>query len=160
MPKLNDTVRDLLIRQVGREMFASLTYRMAKSAWYEAGCTAAHRWAREEAEHEVHHSRKVDKYLAQRGEVVACPTVEGPKVVRGATDIAKTLLALEESVTDDWQAIHEAAEAAHDGETCSLSIRFLDEQVDGVDAARRVLRFASATTDSMAFDQQMENEFG
>lgn len=151
---ISPAIAKALNAQVALELHASATYLQLASTVRKSGCVKLCELYRKASAEEREHAEGLARFLDQRGADVALGAIEAPKAVSKLVDAAKAVLALEERVTASLQAIHKAADEAGDGQTCSLMLRYLDEQTEGEDQARQVLAFFQAAGDVATFDQQ------
>jgi len=160
---LSDEITDLLVKQVGHELFAFYEYT-AIAVWFEnQGLGGFAAMAKKQACDETQHMMKVLNYLVEVGVEMTLPPI--PEAPAMATDVAGAIDAIlnrEKSVTQNWRDIAKQSMSDTDVATLQLAQWFMVEQQEEeskiVKLAQRVA-MADTTTGILVIDGQLTEEY-
>ena len=126
---LNETVKDLLNKQVTREFYSAYLYLDFADYYATAGLDGFAHWYEVQAQEERDHAMMMRRYLLDNGEAVVFGQVDAPDVAY-ADNMAPLQAGLkhEQTVTGWINEIYAAAFAAKDFKTMQFLDWFVKEQ--------------------------------
>ena len=137
---LQDSVLDILNKQMGVEAHSSALY-LSMSAWcYSQGLRGCGEFFRKQAAEEREHMMKIFNYIAQAGALAISPEVV--KVERGFEDLRSILvMALDQEIeiTENFNKMSEHCQKARDFQTAKFLQWYLEEQFEEEQQARRCI---------------------
>jgi ferritin len=137
---LQDSVLDILNKQMGVEAHSSALY-LSMSAWcYSQGLRGCGEFFKKQAAEEREHMMKIFNYIAHAGALAISPEVA--KVERGFEDLRSILvMALEQEIeiTENFNKMTEHCQKARDYQTAKFLQWYLEEQFEEEQQARRCI---------------------
>jgi ferritin len=137
---LQDSVLDILNKQMGVEAHSSALY-LSMSAWcYSQGLRGCGEFFKKQAAEEREHMMKIFNYIAHAGALAISPEVV--KVERGFEDLRSILvMALEQEIeiTENFNKMTEHCQKARDYQTAKFLQWYLEEQFEEEQQARRCI---------------------
>ena len=137
---LQDSVLDILNKQMGVEAHSSALY-LSMSAWcYAQGLNGCGSFFRTQAAEEREHMMKIFNYIADAGALAISPEVT--KVERGFEDLRSIfVMALEQEIeiTENFNKMTEHCQKVRDYQTARFLQWYLDEQFEEEQQARRCI---------------------
>lgn len=137
---LQDSVLDILNKQMGVEAHSSATY-LSMSAWcYSQGLRGCGEFFRKQAAEEREHMMKIFNYIADSGALAISPEIS--KVERGFEDLRSILvMSLEQEImiTENFNKMTEHCQKVRDYQTARFLQWYLDEQFEEEQQARRCI---------------------
>jgi ferritin len=137
---LQDSVLDILNKQMGVEAHSSAVY-LSMSAWcYEQGLRGCGEFFRKQAAEEREHMMKIFNYIAHAGALAVSPEVTNVK--RGFDDLRSILvMALDQEIqiTENFNKMTEHCQKVRDYQTSRFLQWYLDEQYEEEQQARRCI---------------------
>jgi ferritin len=137
---LQDSVLDLLNKQMAVEAHSSALY-LSMSAWcYAQGLRGCGEFFKKQAAEEREHMMKIFNYIAHAGALAISPEIS--KVERGFEDLRSILvMALDQEIeiTENFNKMTEACQKARDFQTARFLQWYLDEQFEEEQQARRCI---------------------
>src|SRR5678815_579286 len=137
---LQDSVLDILNKQMGVEAHSSALY-LSMSAWcYAQGLRGCGEYFRKQAAEEREHMMKIFNYIAHAGALAISPEIT--KVERGFEDLRSILvMALDQEIeiTENFNKMTELCQKARDYQTAKFLQWYLEEQFEEEQQARRCI---------------------
>ena len=137
---INERLAELLVKQIGHELGAHQTY-VGIALHFER--QSLDRWAslfRAQAVEEAEHAGKIMAFLVDNEVAFELPTVRGaPTRYETASAAIRVALDSELRVTEQFDAMAAAAQAAGDHRSFQFLQWFIDEQVEEERTTRRLL---------------------
>ena len=137
---LQDTVLDILNKQMGVEAHSSALY-LSMSAWcFAQGLNGCGEFFRTQAAEEREHMMKIFNYIADSGALAISPEVT--KVERGFEDLRSIfVMALDQEIeiTENFNKMTEHCQKVRDYQTARFLQWYLDEQFEEEQQARRCI---------------------
>lgn len=161
---ISDKVQELLIAQIGHEMFAHYEYTAIAAYFSTIGLEGFAAWATKQSCDEVGHARKVICFLIELDISPELPPIEGAsaKFENVAAAVAAIMMR-EKSVTENWKAIGVQAMTDQDLATLNLAQCFISEQIEEENLVRTILQrveMAEGGTGILVIDGQLAEEYG
>ncbi|HEC22981.1 MAG TPA: ferritin [Chloroflexi bacterium] len=150
--KLNDALND----EIGLELFAHSQY-LAMGCYLDArGFSNLAQFFYRQAEEEKEHALRIIKYLNEAGGTVRIPAVDEPKhEFASLEELAQLFLDQEQHVTDQFYRMVELSLKEKDYATHQFLQWFVEEQVEEVDTATRLLQLVQMAGEENAFHVEM-----
>ena len=137
---LQESVLDILNKQMAAEAHSSATY-LSMSAWcYAQGLRGCGEFFRKQAAEEREHMMKIFNYIVDAGALAVSPEVT--TVESGFEDLRSILvMALDQEIqlTENFNKITEHCQKARDFQTAKFLQWYLDEQYEEERQARRCI---------------------
>ncbi len=141
-------VADKLNAQVKEEFFSYWTYLQMAYKLHEMGLHGFAKWFDKQAGEEMAHATKIAHYLVEVGAPVKLGTLETPKAdYKSVKEIVETALEHEKKITRLINECADVAEKANDRATANFLAWFIDEQIEEVATAQKLLDLVSAAGD-------------
>jgi len=135
---LQDSVLDILNKQMGVEAHSSALY-LSMSAWcYAQGLRGCGEFFKKQAAEEREHMMKIFNYIANAGALAISPEIG--KVERGFEDLRSVLvMALDQEIeiTENFNRMTEHCQKVRDFQTSRFLQWYLEEQFEEEQQARR-----------------------
>lgn len=129
MPLISDVVKQMLLEQVGQELYNSNFYMRIAGFLNTKGLKNIARHFEQQIEEEQTHSRIIYKLLTDLGEDVIPPYIEEPDITFSTIgDIANLYLQREVQTTNDLKAIMIEASQQGDG-GCPIVSRVMSDMI-------------------------------
>ena len=137
---LQDSVLDILNKQMGVEAHSSALY-LSMSAWcYAQGLRGCGEFFRKQSEEEREHMLKIFHYITHAGALAVSPEVT--KIEAGFEDLRSILVkALDQEImiTENFNKMTEHCQKVRDYQTAKFLQWYLDEQYEEEQTARRCI---------------------
>jgi ferritin len=137
---LQESVLDILNKQMGVEAHSSALY-LSMSAWcYAQGLRGCGEFFRKQSDEEREHMMKIFNYITHAGALAVSPEVS--KVQRTFEDLRSVLvMALEQEIqiTENFNRMTEHCQKERDFQTARFLQWYLDEQFEEEQQARRCI---------------------
>src|SRR5688500_16249506 len=137
---LQDSVLELLNKQIAMEAHSSSTY-LSMSAWcYGQGLNGCGDFFKKQSAEERGHMLRIFDYLVDAGGLPVSPSVNNiERTFEGLRDVLVKALEQEISITQSFNHITEQCHKAKDYQTAKFLQWFLDEQLEEEQQARRCI---------------------
>lgn len=135
---LQDSVLEMLNKQMGVEAHSSATY-LAMSAWcFEQGLNGSGEYFRKQSGEEREHMLKLFNYIADAGALAISPEIINiERSFEGMRDLFVRALEMEISITENFNRMTEHCHKVRDYQTARFLQWYLDEQFEEEQQARR-----------------------
>ena len=158
MPRLSQTIADILNAQIKNELVSSQIYR-GMSAWLDnKGWMGASKYYFKTGGEELVHMDKIYQFIFDRNAKVIVPGCE--MVKQEFTDIRNLVeesLQHEMQVTKQWESISQLAKAEGDNTTYQFAQWFLNEQIEEEAKFRDLLFKFDLDMPNWKIDELFEN---
>jgi ferritin len=147
---ISETMAAKLNQQVKEEFFSYWTYLAMSYKLHEMGFRGFAKWYEVQAGEEMGHATKIAKYLVEVGAVVKLGTLETPKADYGTVkEIVQTGLDHEKKITRLINECVDVADKENDHATSNFLAWFVDEQVEEVATAQKLLNLVTLATEKI-----------
>lgn len=135
---LQDSVLEMLNKQMGVEAHSSAAY-LAMSAWcYQQGLNGSGEYFRKQSGEEREHMLKLFNYIADAGALALSPEVVNiERSFEGMRDLFVSALEMEIAITENFNRMTEHCHKVRDYQTARFLQWYLDEQFEEEQQARR-----------------------
>jgi ferritin len=141
-------VADKLNVQVKEEFFSYWTYLQMSYNLHAMGYRGFAKWFEAQAGEEMGHATKIAGYLVEVGAPVKLAALEMPRAdYKSVKEIVETALEHEKKITRLINECADVAEKNNDKATENFLAWFIDEQIEEVSTAQKLLDMVSAAGD-------------
>ena len=137
---LQDSVLDLLNKQMAKEAHSSAAYLSMSSWCYAQGLIGCGEFFKKQSNEERQHMLRLFDYIVDQGGIAISPDVKAiPAEFSGLRDALMTALDMEASFTENFNLMTEHCHKVKDYQTAKFLQWYLNEQQEEEQQARRCL---------------------
>jgi len=161
MSKINQTVGELLEKQVNNELYASNLY-LQMGFWFESqDWEGSAHWMFQQAKEEREHALSIANHLLDREWKVKLNTINSPKNNwESPLEVWEDALQHEIVVTNSFKGIMGEAKNEEDYQSEELCYKFLAEQVEEEDTLNKIIKKVKAFDGNLGFYVQYDQYLG
>ncbi len=156
---INKNVLEALKAQINQEFYSAYLYLSMSLKMEDVNYKGYANWLFKQYQEELDHAHQFIEYVQKRGEIVQLQDIKASAVDASCPlDVAKKVLAHEESISASINTLTEIARKENDYATEIFLHQFISEQIEEEDAARDIVDRFTLAGDNIAARYAIDNE--